>query len=820
METLLRDLRVGLRQLIADKGFSTAAILTLALGIGAIAAVLTVAHALLFQQLPYRDPQRLVMLEGTMEQGGQVQPSVVSHLDFDDWRQRSSVFSQMALFGSLAYNLEEGQQSQRLWGELVTAQYLSVLGLQPALGRFISADEDARPFEQYVVVLGYDLWRTAFAADTSVLGRIVHLNGKPYRVVGVGPPGFRGLGDQADLWLPSMVPPDPDFLRLRRMRWATVVARLKPGMSIPQARQQMRAVTGALAREMPVDDQGVGVAVSSLEDYWFGKLKAGLLVLTIGACTILFIACINVGSLLLTRAAARQRAYGIRIALGASRSRLARQLLTESVLLSLIGAAAGLLLGHWLLQALVAASGVRFPSFVHVSLQPGVVAVIVAVAVLCGLTFGMAPLWVSFRADVKRTLSREEGPPAGGKPALGFRRFQNAIVVAQVALALTLSVDAGLMTASFRRFIQQDLGFRPDNLLTYRIDLRGPKYVSIPTVTGLLSRVYVPRIAALPGVQQLELTDPTLPSDDLVEDYYSVEDHDSESPDGTYIGKMHAVTPGYFHLMGIPLIKGRGFDMQDTQSNVTVVSKELADRQWPGKDPLGKRLKLDQPRSGMKPWLTVVGVVGDVRYEGIQAEREPTPDIYLSLLQYIRRPPLTVNFVIRPRPGSAVPELRSALHREMMAIDPELPDYDAATMAARLARQTDKARFQVALIGAFSLLSLVLAAVGVYGVIAYGVEQRRREIAIRVSLGADRAGILRLVVGRGALVALLGVALGLAAVFACRRLLVPLLFETSIADPLILGGTCMALFLVSLFANYLPARRAAGANPMLGLRLQ
>jgi predicted permease len=815
LETFWRDLRSGLRQLVLDRGFSSAAIVTLALGIGAAAAMLTVANAVLLRELPYRAPERLVMLEGTLADKGEVQKWSISQPDFADWRKHSSAFSQMSLCGELAFNLEQGQQSQRLWGELVNDNYFALLGLAPVRGRFFNAEEDSRPMEQYVVVLGHGLWQRSFGADPGVVGRTLQLNGKPYRVIGVGPPGFRGLSDQAELWIPSMIPPVRLFLTVRRLRWARVAARLAPGVTVRQAQGQMNGITAALAQELPNDDRGIGVAVTPLAEYWFGKLRSGLLVLGLGAAIILLIACINVASLLLTRAAVRQRAFGIRVALGANRARLVRQLLTESVLLALAGAALGLLLAWWATQALIAVSGVRFPSFVHVAPDPRVILGVIGLAVLCGLAFGLAPLWITFGSDLTRSLGRSDKAQARGK---GFQRFQSAVVVAQVALALTLSVDASLMTQGFRKLAAADLGFRRDGLYTFRMDLRGPRYVDDEFDTRLLRGEYLRRIAAVPGVQQLALSDPTLPTDELALGYVGVEDHDSDAPDGTYIAGMHAVTPAYFDVLGIRIVKGRPFNMQDTRSNAVIVSQAMAEQQWPGKDPIGKRLKIDGPRTAPGPWLTVVGVAAEVHHEGLMSAKAPAPDLYLSLLQIIRRPPLTINFLVRPLPGVGEGQLRRDLHREMTAIDPELPDYDGATMEERLARQTDKARFQLTLIGIFTVLALVMAAVGIYGVVSYGVAQRTREIAIRMSLGADRRSILRLVLGRGAVLASIGLALGLAAVFSSSRLLASALFQARVGDPLILGSTSLALFLVTLAANYLPARRAAVVDPIAGLR--
>ncbi len=349
------------------------------------------------------------------------------------------------------------------------------------------------------------------------------------------------------------------------------------------------------------------------------------------------------------------------------------------------------------------------------------------------------------------------------------------------------------------------------------MDPRGPKYREDSMVTKLLNDEYLRRLAALPGVAQMALADPVIPGDARVGSDITVEDHESTRPGGTYNMDMHAVSPAYFEIFGIPILRGRALTPQDRQTNAVIVSKAMADQHWPGKDPLGKRIKLGT-RSVPMPWLTVVGVAAEVRYEGLLGERSAVPDIYLPLTQFIFRPPLTINFVARPKPGVTTAQLRPAMHREMAAIDPELPDYDVATMQDRLIHQTDKARFQVILITTFTVLALVLVAVGIYGVVSYSVAQRVREIAIRMSLGADRDSILRLVVVRGAKLAAVGLAAGLVAVFAMSGLLAGVMFHTSIGDPLILGGTCLGLFVVALAANYVPARRAARIEPMNGLR--
>jgi putative ABC transport system permease protein len=814
METLWRDLRLGLRQLAKRPGFAAAAILTLALGIGATSAMLAVVDALLLDELPYRDAAHLMVLTGTFADKGEVQEWPISQMDFEDWRRDNRVFDQMAVYtpGDFPLNLEGEPEPQRLSGELVSWSYFPLLGVKPAQGRFFTREEDSKPLEDYVAVLGYDLWQSRFGGDPAIVGKPVRMNGRAFQVVGVAPKGFRGLTDKADLWVPSQVPPKPDYLTNRRLRWLEVVAHLKPGVSREQAQDDMGRLAGTLATQYPDANHGIGVRVTSLRDHWFGKLRYGLLILTLGACILLLIACINVANLLLTRAVSEQRGHAIRMALGADRRRLVRQLLTESILLSLIGAVLGLLLAQWATPALMAVSGATFQSFVEISAGPKVIAAILGVALLCGALFGLVPVWITFQADLAHSLTRQGNQPMKG---FGRQRFQNGVVVAQVALAMILAVGAGLMAKGFQQMMSEDLGFRSEGLLTWRVDVRGPLYKEDDAVVRKV-RDYLDRLSAVPGVAQVAIADPTIPTDSWMGGYVTYEDHASDSPDGTYPAVMHSVTPGYFDMLGIPLLRGRLFTMQDTQSFGVVVSRSLADEQWPGQDVLGKRLKIGS-RDKPGPWLTVLGVVGEVHYEGLQSEKQPAPDLYLPLLQMPWRP-LNLAFLVRPKAGTAGGGLVQALRAEMRAVAPDLPIYDVATMQERLAKQTDKARFQIVLVSLFTVLALVLAAVGIYGVVAYSTVQRTREIAIRMSLGADRGRVLRMVIGRGALLAGAGLGLGLVAVFLMSRKMVSLLYGVSATDPVILGGTALILFVVTLAANYIPARRAAKLEPVLGLR--
>jgi putative ABC transport system permease protein len=653
----------------ATPGFPLAALLLLTLGLTAAAAVLAVVDSLLVAALPYEDAGRLVAFQGTFtDNKGQVTPWDMSEMDFADWRRQNRVFTAASVHGSIAFNLEKGRQSERLWGELVNDSYFPLLGLKPTLGRFFTVEEDTRPLEKYVVVLGYDLWRRAFGADRGVVGRPLRLNGGVYQIVGVGPKEFRGLSDQADLWVPSMLPPIRDYLTVRRERWITsAVARLQPGVTIGQAQQQMNHITADLARQFPNMNQGIGVTLTPLREGWVGELRHGLLRLALGAGLLLLFA-----------------GFDARLLLGGRGWSLGRSLLTGVLALLLAGCA---------LRLLIPRSGLGLPSFFHLSLGPLAIAGTLVFALLCGLALGR-----------------------GGAPrSPGGRRLQALVVLLQVGFALYLLADAGRAARGYRQLIGGDLGFRAGDVLTFRMDLKGPQYAENEPVSKLLRERYLPRIAAVPGVEQVAISNPTMPTDGLAGGYITIDDHASDSPDGTYIILWHSVSPGYFKTLGIPLLAGRDLTARDTDSNVVLVSKAAAEQHWPGKNPLGHRLKQDARAVASEPWMTVVGVVGEVRHEGIQSDHAPAPDMYMSVLQFPLRLPMTMNFLVHPKPGTAPAGLRRALRTEMLAIDPELPAYDFKTLQERLDQQIEAPRFQVLLAALLAGLALFLAAVGTYG---------------------------------------------------------------------------------------------------------
>lgn len=756
-----------------NPGFAVLALLILSLCFGVLGALVIAAKGVLLDDLPFKDPSRLVVLQGTFEENGEVQEWGISHIDFLDWRKQIKGFEQMAAFspGEMVFNLVAGKQTERLSGELVSYNYFSILGGEPVLGRAFTAEEDGEPFKHPVTVLSHDLWQRRFGGDRGVLGRSLDLNGQPYKVIGVAPQGFHGLSGKADAWIPSSMPPAPIYVANRRMRWLGVVAPLKPGVTLNAAQEDMNRITAALAKQHPESNKGMGVRVSPLKDLWFVRLGRGIGLLTLGAFVLLLLGCFNVAVLLRTRVRAE----------AASGPPAARQVLTRSVLLSLVGAAVGLALAAWAARVLPPVSGLAFPGFARLSAGPEVIVAGLSLAVACGLGIGFAAL-----RDV---------------------RGRRLAIVAQSALALALLVCAGLMAKGYRQAVDRGhLGFRPENLLVVRVDLQGPKYSTDEQVIEVV-RHYLTRTSNLPGVKSLAIGGPTIPTDAWVGGYITIEDHDSGTPAGTYPIMTHSVTPGYFETLGVPIVQGRGFTMADsgkpgTPFNV-IVSKAMAEQQWPGQNPIGKRLKFSTRSNPAHPWLPVVGVAGDVQHEGLMADKRPAPDIYLPILISPIRLPTTLNFLVVPESGVQVASLIPVLRREIQAVTPDTPLYDPATLEERLGKQTREARFLIGLVFLFAGLALLLATAGVYGAVVSAASGVRGSLVL--------AGI--------------GVVLGLLGVWALSDRLVGLLHGAGINDPLILAGMAALVLLLAFFASALGARRPAARDeisrpdrPVLGGR--
>lgn len=817
MHDVWQDIRYGIRRLARTPGFTAAAVLTLALGIGATSSIFALFRAVFLDALPYDDPGRLVLVRGLMTREAP-EEWPISWLDIQDLNAEQKVFQGLAGIGDdMAYNLGSEGEPEHVAGEMVTDRYFELLGVRPVTGRTFRPEENRPPGEARVVMLGHDLWKRRFGGDPKAVGQTVRLNEEPYTVVGVLPSGFRGMTDEAEVWLPAGIAGSTlgaHYVDIRRFRWMFAVARLAPGVSAERAQQEVDAILGRMAQAYPDSNEHFSLRLTPLAEAWFGDLRPQLLVALGAAGFVLLISCVNVASLLLARAVGRQKEMSVRSALGAGRGRLIRQLLAESLLMSLFGCVLGLLLARWITGLLTRSGAIALKSFVDVQMDPAVIGVAVAVALLCGVVFGLAPALLATRSDL------QSGFRSGAQSttaAPGWRLFQAGLVILQVGFALALLAGAGLMIKGFRQLVDTDLGMRPEGVLTMRIDLTGQRYQDSDAYHAFVRQVY-DRLSAVPGVESLGLEGPGIPTGDWHSAPYTIEDQALDAEPTTML--RHHITPGYFETLGIPRLDGRDFTLQDTHEGgqpVVVVSRAVADRFWPGKSAVGKRLK-PGPRDTPVPWFTVIGVVGDVNHRGLGGEEQSDPDVYMAILQAPARSPTMVSILARTEqaPAALIPPLQGALRE----VAPGLTAFDVKTMPERLETQTARGRALVRLMTAFAGVALLLAIVGIYGLLAYTVNQRVREIGIRMALGADRGRVVGLVV-RGTLVLIgTGLAFGFVLVLLLNRFLSSLLYGVDPSDPATLALTALLLVGVALAASWGPARRATRISPLTALRTE
>ncbi|HKH43866.1 MAG TPA: ABC transporter permease [Thermoanaerobaculia bacterium] len=824
MRDLWQDIRYGARRLARTPGFTAAAVLTLALGIGATSSIFSLLRAVLFEALPYKDPGSLVLVRGLMTREAP-EDWPISWLDIHDLRAEQKVFSGLAAIGDdMTYNLGSTGEPEHVAGEMVTADYFDLLGLRPAVGRTFLAAEDRPPGEARVMILGHDLWKRRFGGDRGIVGRAVQLNEEPYTVVGVMPPGFRGLTDVAEVWLPAGISGSTlgaHYIEMRRYRWMFAAARLAPGVSVERAQQELDTIFARMAQEYPDSNEHFSLRLEPLSEAWFGDLRPQLLVALGAAAFVLLIACTNVANLLLARAAGRQKEMSVRSALGAGRGRLVRQLLAESLVLSLLGCALGLLLAWWATGLLAGSGAITLRSFVHPRIDLEVAVVTVALALLCGLLFGLAPAVLATRINLQSGL--KEGALATTS-APGRRRFQGSLVIAEVGLALALLTGAGLMIKGFQQFLQTDLGLRPEGVLTMQLDLTGERFADSDLYRTVVGQLY-DRLSALPGVESAALEGPGIPTGEWNSASFSLEDQPDLEPVSFL---RHHVTPRYFETLGIPLLAGRDFTPQDIHLPgvvgipVMVVSEALAKRYWPGgarpgENALGKRLK-PGPRDSPVPWFTIVGIVRDVNHRGLGGQVQTDPDLYMAVLQSPARSPTRLAVLVRSTqpPSSLIPQVRQAIRE----VAPSLTAYDVRTLQDRLSKQTARGSALVRLMTVLAGIALLLAIVGIYGLLSYTVTQRVREIGVRMALGADRGRVVGLVV-RGALALIAaGLVLGLLAVLLLNRFLTSLLYGVSPTDPGTLAATALLLLGVALAASCVPALQATRISPVTALRME
>ncbi|HKS27512.1 MAG TPA: ABC transporter permease [Pyrinomonadaceae bacterium] len=809
MKILRQDLRYTFRLLWKDKSFAAIAIFTLALGIGANTAIFSVVDAALLRPLPYREPDRLVHLweATTQKQFGERE---ASYPDYLDWKEQNQTLEGVAGYQRRTFTLTGRDAPDLIRGAGVTDNFFQVLGVEPQLGRAFQSGED-KPGAELLVMLGNSLWKQRFNSDPNIVGQSLMLNGASYRVVGVLPQSFQfAPGAEAQVWVP--LNPSPQQQSRRYMHWLNIVARLKPGVTPEQARADLGNVARRITEAHPDSHTGTHIRVVGLHEQIIGNVKPILLVLLCTVCFVLLIACANVANLLLARSASRQKEIAIRTALGASHWRLLRQLLTESSVLGLMGGALGMLLAVWGVDLLVSrlpeAQLSAMPYLRGLSMNRTVLLFTLGVSLLTGMVFGLAPALQSAKLNLQETL-KEGGRTSS---ASSHRRLRNLFVVSEIALALLLLVGAGLMMKSLVRLLEVSPGFNPDNLLTMRVPLPATKY---PEDANLVAfhRELLERVETLPGVKGVA-TVSVIPLTGGNTSRFMAEDRPAPPPGTELEANTRDITPNYFDVMNVPLIRGRAFSEQDKADSppVAIVNQTFANRLYPGEDAVGKRLLVPSVQA---PPVEIVGVVADEKVTRMDVAT--TPVLYSP---YLQDPGRMLNLVIRTSsdPGQLTASVRSEIQR----LDADLPVFDVRTMQEVIDRSpsTFLRRYPAFLIGTFAAISLVLAVIGIYGVISYSVTQRTQEIGVRMALGAQRRDILKMIIGQGMLLALLGVSLGLVAAFLLTRFLESLLFNVSARDPLVYTGVSLLLIVVALLACYIPARRATRVDPMTALRYE
>ena len=808
MSDLLQDLRYGLRSLRRTPAFAIVAILTLALGIGATTAIFSVVNAVILRPLPYPDADRVVMVWMDNKRLGMPE-DIHSWPNFADLDARNAVFEDMAGYTMAGFNVTggcaEGEcEPRRISGVAARPELFPLLGVSAARGRVFGEDEAIEGRDD-VVVISHGLWASQFGSDQQILGRTARFNGRERTIIGVMPRDFAFPSVETQAWVPFVL--DSITRQQRQSFFLFGIGRLKDGVTLERAQSEMSGIMRQLEEEYPTN-RDYGINLVALPDQVVGKsLRTALWVMLAAVGAVLLIACANVANLMLSRAAVREREVGVRLALGAGRPRLVRQLLTESVLLGVLGSVFGLALAWAGLELLIGLAPADIPRLDQVRLDPLVLGVALLLAIVTGLAFGLVPALQASRPSLTDAL-REGARGTGGAHGHRIRRL---LAAGQVALVLVLLTSAGLLVRSFLELQRIDLGFRPDNLLTMRVALPGFKYPTPQARIAFFEQAQE-RIAAIPGVQRVGAISGIFLSDTPNSASFTIEGRERTPEIANTELPIDAVTPSYFETMGIPLLRGRHFTAQDAQGAppVVIINETMAKRYWPTEDPLGKRFKYGEETS-QAPMMTVVGVVGDMRRTGFDR-----PVRYETFLPHGQAPRGAMTLTIRT--AAAPLALTASVRAQLRALDPEQPIYEIASMDELLSDRIAQRRFSMALLGAFAGLALVLGIIGVYGVTSYLVTQRTREVGLRLALGAQPGDLVSMVVRQGMLVAAVGIAVGLVAALLLTRLMRSLLYEVSPTDVATLVAVTAVLALATLAANWLPARRAARVDPLVALR--
>ena len=801
MNTWWQDLRYSIRLLMKKPSFTLIAVMTLALGIGANTAIFSVINRLLLNPLPFKDGQRLVYLWEANAQGGSMKftppPEEIAF-----WREQAKSFESIEVFTGREMTLIGGEEPEAINVKLITPNMLSFLGVEPRLGRGFLAEE-AKSGADHVVLLSDGLWRRRFGADPAILGKQITLRDESYTVVGVMPPMFRLLLGNEQAWLPLVLNPTqannvPNGLN--------VMARIKAGLTVAAAQAELNALSARYVEQHPSAKGRIGEIMTPQQSFG-ADTRSALFVMLAAVGIVLLIACANVANLLLARYTARTKEVAIRLALGAGRKQLIRQLLTESLLLALMGGAAGVLLALWGLDLIVALRPDSLMQLEDVTLDRSVLVCSLALSILTGLLFGLVPALQATRADLNHAL--KQGTQSS-YAASGRRWFRQSLVVVEVALSFVLLVGAGLLIRSFIKLQQQDVGFRPDHLISMRLALPRSRYAN-ETQQAAFFQQLLEQVRKQPGIEAAEITSGVPPQAGIMGGKFEVEGRtltDADRP--PYFGGS-VVGQDYFRVVGIPILQGRTFLVGDTPQSpsVVVINDAMARRYWPGESPLGKRFRL------AGNWSTVIGVAGNVKANGVENDTAAPFQIYMAYQQI----PLPSMLVVA-RTSINPAQLAAALKSQVKVLDPKLPVKDLKTVEQMFSESLARRRFSLVLLSIFAGLAVALAAVGIYGLMSYSVSQRTPEIGVRMALGAQTHNIFRLVVGQGMLLAIIGVTMGLIASFGLTRFLASLLFTVSPTDPLTFAGIAVLLSVVALLACYLPARRAMKVDPMVALRYE
>lgn len=814
MDAFLHDLRYAVRLLLKSPGFSAVAIITLALGIGATTAMFTVVNGVILSPLPFSDPDRLVTIKESIPKLSPTPLSTVPAPDVLTYRHESSAFTDVAGYQEETMDMTGHGEPRKIQAARITANLFPVLGVAPLAGRNIASDED-RPGSQKVVLLSYQMWHTLFAGDAGAIDKTILLDRQPYTVIGIMPSSFvfpiEAQKEPVQLWMP-MAFTDEERKSIGDNFDFNIVARLKPGLSVPQSQADVERVAQMIRDQYPADVKNQfemhGVVVG-LRESALGNYRAPLLIMMLTVIFVLLIAIANVANLLLAKGTARQRELSIRIALGAGARRVVSQLISESIVLGVIGGAVGLLIAALGTTALISTIPANIPRLHSIAMDWRVFLFAFGISVFSGIVFGAAPAFFALRVNVN------DGLKEGGRSGMQGRQhryLRTGFVVAQFSLALMLLIGAGLLIRSFRHVLEVDPGFQPANVISASVSLPSTSYKEPAQKRAfhleLMRRLQTPGIEAVGAATDL-------PLESNWTKIFSIEGQVPPPGAGLNMDSHSIVLADYFRALGIPLIRGRLFTEADDQKStrVIIINKTLADRYFHGQNPIGHRLKWGPPESE-SPWLTIIGVVGDVK--DFELEKDARAHTYENYRQY---PSLSdVRVVIRARNDlpSAISALQSAVH----SLDPQLPITEIRTMDQVMTESTSQRRFYLILVIVFAATAIVLAAVGLYGVVSYAVEQRTREIGIRMTLGATQSNVLNMLLRWALLLVVVGIAVGTLGAFAVTRLLTGFLFNTKPNDPLTFVGVALMLGTVALLASYIPAKRTTKVDPMVALRYE